>query len=136
MDICSAKEAIIIYAENLRKKVAGIPDREQFNKMRVEDMKPMANLMYMKYVLSNSFSIQANTGEKVAYEHLIKMIDDIRLPNDDAKNSGDNNNNSVVDICIDDNYMENSRDNRDSGKSIESLIDVVHKQVPRKWSIF
>ncbi len=127
MDICAAKEAIIIYADHLRKKVGGIPDRIQFNKMNTEDMKPMANLMHMKYVLSNSFSVQPNTVEKVAYDHLIKMIDEIKVPITSNELAGT--------VIIDENYMVTKKEEGNS-KSVESLIDVIQKPNQKKWSIF
>lgn len=60
-----------MFVDHLRKSNKEIP---QYENLSVKEMKDTINVLYMQYLLMNSFTVSNNSVTVMAYHHLMSMM--------------------------------------------------------------
>jgi len=62
-----------MFVDHLRKSNKEMPPYED---LTLREMKDALNVMYMQYILANSFTVSNNSVTVIAYHHLLGMINE------------------------------------------------------------
>ena len=100
LKIKTAKQCLQLFLDHLKtEKLSDLSTPEEVGEMDIHQIKSVAKITYMKYILTQSYSAPINTITTLAYKHLITIIDDASCEYD-VNNGADVTNKELIERDI------------------------------------
>lgn len=97
-------------------------DTEMINKMSIDEIRTLANILHMKFILSSTYSLAETNVSVIAYKHLINLIDKNILLN--KINIIDENYLSIKDrLYIVETFIGSIKENKQDPKNDQKKLD-------------